>query len=151
MMNNDTLNNKEQKSILIFEDDFDLVWQWKRFLKRKGYIVDVSWDIEEVIKLCEIKQYDIIVCDIFIKDLDGKIKMQGGVSLLTYLRSKSLGKFPKWTQNVPVLLISGAQKVNGFDALYSTKTLGANEVIRKPFRKEELLEKIIKILETKVE
>ena len=110
--------------VLIVEDEPNLGQQLKSTLEGAGYAIDLATDGEEGHFLGSTENYDAIVLDLGLPEIDG----------LTVLdRWRKEGKV------TPVLVLtardSWSDKVAGFDA-------GADDYLTKPFHTEELLARL---------
>jgi len=110
--------------LLIVEDEPNLGQQLKNALEGAGYAVDLATDGEEGLFLGSNEQYDAIILDLGLPEIDG----------LTVLdRWRREGK------TTPVLVLtardSWSDKVAGLDA-------GADDYVAKPFQTEELIARL---------
>ncbi|WP_310498901.1 response regulator transcription factor [Sandarakinorhabdus sp.] len=110
--------------ILVVEDEPNLLRQLKSALEQAGYAVDVAADGEEGLYLGSNENYDAVVLDLGLPEIDG----------LTVLdRWRREGKV------MPVLVLtardSWSDKVAGLDA-------GADDYLAKPFQTEELIARL---------
>lgn len=110
--------------VLIVEDEPNLRQQLQNTLEGAGYAVDTAGDGEEGLFLGETENYDAIVLDLGLPEIDG----------LTVLdRWRKQGKV------TPVLVLtardSWSDKVAGLDA-------GADDYVAKPFQTEELIARL---------
>ena len=107
--------------VLIVEDEPTLGRQLKATLEDSGYAVDLSVDGEDGHFLGSTEDYDAVVLDLGLPEIDG----------LTVL-----GKWRKEGRVFPVLVLtardSWSDKVAGLDA-------GADDYLAKPFQSEELI------------
>lgn len=125
----------KKQSILIFEDDLDLAFQWNQALINEGYDVDYSMSFHEAISLCKEKEYDLVISDIFIME-GNRLSGFGGITLLQHLRMDRMKL--TWTKNVPVIIVSGA--INAEKKLKEHKeTYNAWGVLEKPIAINKLL------------
>ncbi len=110
--------------ILIVEDEPNLARQLRQTLEASGYAVDIAHDGEEGQFLGETENYDAVVLDLGLPEVDG----------LTVL-----DRWRKGGQRMPVLVLtardSWSDKVAGLDA-------GADDYLAKPFRSEELIARL---------
>ena len=110
--------------ILIVEDEPTLGQQLKSTLEQNGYAVDLSTDGEDGHFLGSTEDYDAVVLDLGLPEIDG----------LTVL-----GMWRKEGRNFPVLVLtardSWSDKVAGLDA-------GADDYLAKPFQTEELIARL---------
>ncbi len=119
--------------ILLIEDERDLAAALKKGLEEQGYGVDVAYDGEEGVYICENFPADAIVLDILLPKMDG-------LALLSRIRKKEI--------RTPVLLLTAkdalSDKIKGLDA-------GADDYLTKPFAFAELLARIRALLRRKTE
>lgn len=110
--------------ILIIEDERKVANFIKRGLKEEGYSIDVAYDGEEGYFLASNSEYDVIILDLMIPQMDG-------ITLCKRLRQEKI--------TIPILMLTAKDsikdKVTGLDS-------GANDYLTKPFAFEELLARI---------
>ncbi len=110
--------------ILIVEDEPTLGEQLKSTLEQSGYAVDLSRDGEDGHFLGSTEDYDAVVLDLGLPEMDG----------LTVL-----DRWRKEDRKFPVLVLtardSWSDKVAGLDA-------GADDYLAKPFKVEELIARL---------
>ena len=124
----------------------DLSRQWKAALKQKGLHVVHTFDLDAAIEFCRQTQFDVIICDLYIKNTSGQLIPKAGISLISYLRNHTLKQLPDWTAEVPIIVVSGAQVVNQFDSLKTGLVSGGTMALRKPFSNEKLVETVFQFL-----
>jgi len=110
--------------VLLVEDSSVLQHSIGVALRRSGYAVDVSGDGEDGLWRAENNDYDVIVLDIMLPNLDG-------LTLLQKLR--------KGGKATHVLLLTARDKVQ--DRVRGLKS-GADDYLVKPFALEELLARV---------
>ncbi len=119
--------------ILLIEDERDLAAALKKGLEEQGYGVDVAYDGEEGVYICENFPADVIVLDRMLPKMDG-------LSILNRMRKQGI--------KTPVLLLTArdalSDKIKGLDA-------GADDYLTKPFEFGELLARIRALLRRKTE
>ncbi len=119
--------------ILLVEDEKDLARAEKAILNMNKYDVDISFNGLEALNMTKEKNYDVIVMDIMMPEMDG---------------IESLKEMRKIGVNTPVILLTAKSQINdkveGLDA-------GANDYLTKPFAKEELLARIRAAIRTNEE
>ncbi|MFZ4111129.1 MAG: response regulator transcription factor [Polymorphobacter sp.] len=110
--------------VLVVEDEPNLQRQLKSTLEAAGYAVDVASDGEDGHYLGSTENYDAVVLDLGLPELDG-------LTVLDRWRKAGL--------TMPVLLLtardSWSDKVAGLDA-------GADDYLAKPFKTEELIARL---------
>ncbi len=124
--------------ILIVEDEKKVAGFIKKGLEEETYAVDAAHDGEEGFHLASMNQYDMIILDLMLPNMDG-------LEVLTRLRDKKI--------NTPILLLTAKDaiedKVTGLNK-------GADDYLTKPFAFSELLARVRSLLrrgqtETKTE
>lgn len=113
----------ENKTIMVVDDNPDIVTIVKTILEGRGYSVLCAYSGLEVFTLLEEKKPDLIVLDIMLPQMDG-------LEVLTKLKGA-----PD-TASIPVILLTA--KVQYEDVLGGYK-LGADYYITKPFTSTQLI------------
>ena len=110
--------------VLLVEDDSSTAKSIELMLKSEGYIIDTTDLGEDGLDLGKIYDYDIIILDLMLPDMDG-------YDVLKALRDSKV--------ETPVLILSGlAELDNKIKAL----GFGADDYLTKPFDKRELVARI---------
>lgn len=110
--------------VLLVEDDSSTAKSIELMLKSEGYIIDTTDLGEDGLDLGKIYDYDIIILDLMLPDMDG-------YDVLKALRDSKV--------ETPVLILSGlAELDNKIKAL----GYGADDYLTKPFDKRELVARI---------
>jgi len=117
--------------ILLVEDSKRLQKAIVTGLKKSGYAVDATGDGEEGLWFAESNDYDVVILDIMLPNLDG-------LSILSRLREKG--------KDVFVLMLTARDTLQ--DKLAGLK-LGADDYLVKPFAFEELLARIQALIRRK--
>lgn len=119
---------KEALRILVAEDDRPVASFLKKGLEAEQYAVDVAAGGEEALSLAEAVDYDLMLLDLTLPELDG-------LDLLKRLRAQK--------RNLPVLILTGRNRVEdrvkGLD-------LGADDYVTKPFAYRELSARVRALL-----
>jgi len=114
--------------VLLVEDDPTILQSVKMMLESEGMVVDTSDLGEDGLEIGKVYEYDIIILDIMLPDIDG-------FEVLRRLRDSRI--------KTPVLILSGLtepdKKVKGLG-------YGADDYLTKPFDKKELLARIQAII-----
>jgi len=117
-----------EKRILIVEDERKIADTLKFGLNEKGFNVDVAYDGNLGHRLFCANDYDIIILDINLPEMNG-------YDLCKAIRSKN--------QAVPVLMLTSMRSLNDKIEVYNA---GADDYIVKPFEFKELVLKINSLL-----
>jgi DNA-binding response OmpR family regulator len=114
--------------ILLVEDQPGIASFIKRGLREEGYAIDLARDGKEAYFLLDTNEYDAIVLDIILPDIDG-------LEICRCVRSRGL--------TIPIMLLTAKDqledKISGFD-------LGADDYLTKPFAFEEFLARLRALL-----
>ena len=120
------------QSILLIDDDLELVNLLKQFLNHNGYEVFALTTGKNAIRTVQEKKPDLILSDIILPDKNG------------YDICYELKRNPD-TASIPIILLTGKpdwkKEIEGM-----SKFVKADDDICKPFDLQELLEKIKKLL-----
>ncbi len=110
--------------ILVVEDEHRIANSIKKGLEQEGYAVDVAYSGNEGFDLASTEDYDTIILDILLPEMDG-------VTICKTLRKNKI--------HTPIMMLTAKgqvnDKVHGLDA-------GADDYLTKPFSFEELLARI---------
>lgn len=110
--------------VLLVEDDTSTAKSIELMLKSEGYIVDTAELGEDGVEIGKIYDYDIIILDLMLPDMDG-------YDVLKDLRDAKV--------DTPVLILSGLSEL---DNKIKGLGFGADDYLTKPFDKRELVARI---------
>ncbi|WP_455538409.1 response regulator transcription factor [Terrisporobacter sp.] len=114
-------------SILVMEDDLNIQELIVEFLKAEGYEVDYACDGLEGIQLFKRKEYDLVLMDIMMPNLDGY----------------SACKMIRQTSNIPIIFLTAmneeTEQLKGFE-------LQCDDYITKPFSFNLLIQRVKAVL-----
>ena len=117
---------KENKKLLLIDDDPNLILLVKDYLEFRGYNVDTAENGREALEVLDNLIPDMIICDIMMPEMDG------------YALVKHIREVPV-TNRIPVLFLSAKgqsqDKVKGLNE-------GADVYMSKPFEPEELVAQV---------
>lgn len=114
--------------VLLVEDDSSMSKSIEMMLKSDGHVIDVTDLGEEGLDLGKVYEYDIIILDLMLPDMDG-------YDVLKQLRA---GKI-----ETPILILSGLAEL---DNKIKGLGFGADDYLTKPFDKRELMARIQAII-----
>jgi len=114
------------RTILIVDDEVDLVETVRFPLEMAGYRVLVSYNGEDALNQARKENPDLILLDLMLPKMDG-------------YKVCRLLKFDDRYKHIPVLMLTA--KTQERDKVLGMET-GANEYITKPFEIEDLLKKV---------
>jgi two-component system OmpR family response regulator len=110
--------------VLVVEDDVKMAAAIRRGLRFEGIVVDLAEGGEEAIRLVGATEYDAVLLDVMLPDLDG---------FETCRRLRSQGVW------VPILMLTARDAVE--DRVHGLDT-GADDYLTKPFSLAELLARL---------
>ncbi|MDB5492557.1 MAG: response regulator [Micavibrio sp.] len=110
--------------VLLVEDDKSVAKSIELMLKSEGYIVDLTDLGEDGLEIGKIYDYDIIILDLMLPDMDG-------YDVLKALRASKVA--------TPILILSGLSEL---DNKIKGLGFGADDYLTKPFDKRELIARI---------
>ena len=110
--------------VLLVEDDSSTAKSIEMMLKSDGYIVDITDLGEDGLEIGKIYEYDIIILDLMLPDMDG-------YEVLKRLRAAKI--------STPILILSGLSEL---DNKLKGLGFGADDYLTKPFDKRELMARV---------
>ncbi len=110
--------------VLLVEDDSSTAKSIELMLKSEGYVIDVTDLGEDGLDLGKIYDYDIIILDLMLPDMDG-------YEVLKEFRAAKI--------ETPILILSG---LSTLDDKLKGLGFGADDYLTKPFDKRELVARI---------
>ena len=110
--------------VLLIEDDKTVSQNIELLLKKEGMVVDLADYGEDGIEIGKIYDYDIIILDLMLPDING-------YEVLSRLRAAKV--------TTPVLILSG---LSGPDKKVKGLCSGADDYLTKPFDRQELVARI---------
>src|SRR6266849_8616314 len=127
-----SISSSDRGRILVVDDDQKILDLLVELLEQEGYEVSAAKDGAEAFQLALSFEPDVVISDVVMPVVDG-------LELCRRLKDD-----PR-TANLPVLLISGTRqsREDGIQGLYA----GADDYLEIPFRHEELLVKVARLVE----
>ncbi|MCK5555382.1 MAG: response regulator transcription factor [Alphaproteobacteria bacterium] len=110
--------------VLLIEDDQSTAKSIELMLKSEGYVVDMTDMGEDGLEIGKLYEYDIIILDLMLPDLDG-------YEVLKRLRAAKI--------ETPILILSGLSEL---DSKLKGLGFGADDYLTKPFDKRELMARL---------
>jgi len=118
------------KSILVVEDEPNIVLSLQFLMKKAGFDVRVARDGEEALQAVEQRAPDMVLLDVMIPKRDG------------YDVCQTIRSNPEWSDIHIIMLTAKGRDVDREKGL----ALGANDYVIKPFSTRDLTEKVKEIL-----
>ena len=117
---------KDNKKLLLIDDDPNLILLVKDYLEFRGYNVDTAENGREALEVLDNLVPDMIICDVMMPEMDG-------YTLVKHIREEAV------TNRIPVLFLSAKgqsqDRVKGLNE-------GADVYMSKPFEPEELVAQV---------
>lgn len=118
------------KSILVVEDEPNIVLSLQFLMKKAGFEVRVARDGDEALATVRERAPDLILLDVMIPKRDG------------YDVCQTIRANPEWSGVYIIMLTAKGREVDREKGL----ALGANDYVTKPFSTRDLTEKVKQIL-----
>ena len=114
--------------ILLVEDEKTMLKIVADMLRREGYDVVTASDGKTGIKIFKSEHPDLVIADVMMPGMDG-------FEMVRHIR--------KFHEDVPMIFLTARSAI---DDIVEGFEIGANDYLRKPFRMEELLVRIMSLL-----
>ena len=132
--------------ILIMDDDPDFGFLLEMSLLKAGYRVSVVARGQAAIEILEREAVELLITDIYAKDL-GRPVADGGLLLINRVRRPGAESKIKAPPDLPIIAVSGATGHTGQQHLLRiAASLGADELLTKPFHPEQMNKMIAELL-----
>jgi two-component system response regulator RegX3 len=115
-------------SILVADDDKTYRDSMQKVLEREGYSVESACDVDSALEAMRARHFDLLVCDY-------RMPGKSGIDLLQALKREHSA--------VPVLMISACADAATEELAIE---LGAIELIRKPVRRQYLIDRAARVV-----
>ncbi len=117
------------KNVLVIDDESNMRHMLTTVLEKNGYVVTGAADGTEALSILESRQYDVILCDVRMPQMDG----------LAFLKKTADRKIDTTT-----IVMSAYGTI---DTAVEAMKLGAADYISKPFKPDEILLKLAQVEE----
>ena len=117
--------------ILVIDDDHAVRLTVQVFLERAGHEVICAADGEQGIRAFASESPQLIITDIIMPNKEG-------IEMIMQIRAKDA--------TIPIIAMSGGGRVGNSDFLKMAARLGANEVLSKPFERQDLTDAVRRLL-----
>jgi two-component system, OmpR family, response regulator VicR len=128
------MGNPDQKTIVYIEDDPEMIDLVSLILNRRGYQVKGAGGGKEGLEIIQKTLPDLVLLDLMMPDMDGWEVYQ------------QLKTAPP-TDEIPVIVITA--KAQAIDRVLGLHIAKVDDYISKPFRPQELLDSIERVLKLK--
>jgi CheY-like chemotaxis protein len=123
-------NESQRKSILVVDDDQDVVMVIEQLLQESGYQVDVAYDGIDALSRIRSQEYDVIVCDMMMPRMTGEMLFREVERIAPWMGRR-------------FLFCTGMTQSHDFSRFFD-ETLARS--IEKPFHGEEVLSLVAEII-----
>jgi len=124
-------NIKDSKVIVVDDNPMNLLFT-RSLLEKNGLLVETASNGGEAIEKLKEQAFDIVLLDLHMPDMDG------------YEVSRKIRAFKENKNSlIPIIALTAAATLNEIKKCFDS---GMNDYLVKPFKKEELLSKIISLL-----
>lgn len=123
--------NKPSKRVIYFEDDKDMVELVRIILGREGYQIEDIAEGQAGIDAVKQSSPDVILLDLMLPDMDGW-------EIFRQL------KHNESTADIPIIVITA--KAQSIDKVLGLEIAKVDDFISKPFRPQELIDRVEKVL-----
>jgi DNA-binding response OmpR family regulator len=117
--------------ILVIDDDQAVRLTTQMILESEGYEVICAVDGEQGLRVFERASPHLVITDIIMPNKEG-------IETIMQIRSRD--------SKTPILAISGGGRIGNADFLRMAQQLGANEILAKPFKPQELTATVRRLL-----
>ena len=118
-------------SVLVVDDEQLVRETLRQFLEHAGHEVFEAANGTQALAAIKTRPYDLVITDILMPEKEG-------IETIMDLREQM--------PDLVIIAISGGDRAGAIDVLGIAKKLGANDVLVKPFRREEVLNAVEKAL-----
>jgi len=118
-------------TILIIDDDAAVSRTLSLILSRAGYEVSAVTSGRKGLQLLTDQKFDLVLTDIIMPELDG-------IEAIRKIRSDHPG--------LRIIAMSGGGQIDKADFLHMAEALGADRVLEKPVRSDQLLELVSSVI-----
>jgi len=129
-------------NILVMDDEIEFALDVQSVLEEAGYDVHWAGSASAALQILKSEQIDLIITDVFVYNR-GQPTADGGITLISKLRTSELTEAAPEVTGVPIIAVSGARDIAGRSAVlkYCAK-IGADYTLTKPLMHRELLETV---------
>jgi DNA-binding response OmpR family regulator len=125
--------SNDPRHILVVDDNEDIRSLLSLVLQKEGYVVFLASHGSEAIEIVKNNALDLVLLDVMMPGLSG-------LEVLANIRANK----DKKKSEIPVMMITAKSTINDIDEAVDS---GATSYIIKPFRNENLLQKVTAIFE----
>ena len=130
-----TINFRENTmpDILVIDDDSTIREIVKDHLEIEEYSVETAIDGLQAVKILSSPKFEcrLVITDIVMPEKEGL---------------ETIRDLKKNHKDVKILAMTGKNFADGYNYLFAAQTLGANDILNKPFDRDTLIEKVRKLI-----
>ncbi len=130
-MSKDLKYNPKILKVLVIDDHDPIRKAIKRVLQSMGFAdITETFDGSEAINLLKEKRFDMIICDLYMRNVDG-------FAVLNHVRNRSMGS------DLPFIVVTGEASK---EDIVKAADVGADDYVLKPFQANDLETKVTDVL-----
>ena len=114
-------------AILLVDDDISVLDVMSEMLRLEGHEVTVAENGREAIDKVTYKNFDLVITDLIMPEKEGL---------------ETIADIRRSHADMPIIAISGGGRLGPMDYLETTKFIGADATLAKPFARAELIEAV---------
>ena len=118
-------------SILVVDDDLQVLDVMSEMLRLEGHEVTVAENGKEAVAHVLAERFDLIITDLIMPEKEGL---------------ETIADIRKSYSDMPIIAISGGGRVGPNDYLETARFIGANATLAKPFARQELIQTVDSLL-----
>jgi CheY-like chemotaxis protein len=120
--------------ILVVDDNEFIRSSMVKFLESNNYAVNGASNARDAMEFLKQNPYGLVITDVLMPETDG-------FELVDFIRDSD-----ESFKNIPIIAISGGGRTVNANAILSALEEKVNCVMKKPFRKKELLDKVAELI-----
>lgn len=118
-------------SILVVDDDTQVLDVMSEMLRLEGHQVSVAENGQQAVDQMRDAQFDLVITDLIMPEKEGL---------------ETIADIRKRSSQLPIIAISGGGRVGPMDYLETARFIGADATLAKPFGRQELITTVADLL-----
>ncbi len=118
-------------SILVVDDDTQVLDVMSEMLRLEGYDVSVAENGQEAVDQLRVDRFDLVITDLIMPEKEGL---------------ETIADIRRSQTDMPIIAISGGGRIGPTDYLETARFIGADATLAKPFGRQELISTVAHLL-----
>ena len=118
-------------TILVVDDDIQVLEVMSEMLRLEGHIVAVAENGQQAVDQIRDHRFDLVITDLIMPEKEGL---------------ETIADIRKHHRQMPIIAISGGGRIGPTDYLETARFIGANATLAKPFGRQELISTVSSLL-----